>query len=263
MVVGSEKATSVKIAVDAREAPSGVMAALEAWDGVETCLTRLGAGDYLVNGWIIAERKTAGGFVEDLVSGRLFRQVKKLKGFQGRSFMIIEEGNPCHAGTGTSPRAILGALVSLAVAWQLPVVFTRDLKETVECLVFAGRQDLDGRECVGNRPGSRKPRRPQNLLRYFLQGLPGVGPELAARLLLHFGSVERIVLAGEKELRAVEGIGRLKARKIRKFVTTVIPVQMELSLIRMRRRHEHQGKKNPEPARSRVGHGRNTAPSCS
>ena len=41
---------------------------------------------------------------------------------------------------------------------------------------------------------------------------------LARRLLKHFGSVERIMVAKKKELMEVEGIGEKKAEEIRKVV---------------------------------------------
>jgi hypothetical protein len=43
---------------------------------------------------------------------------------------------------------------------------------------------------------------------YVLQGLPGVGPSLAPRLLLEFGSVERVITADEEELMRVRGVSR-------------------------------------------------------
>lgn len=51
-----------------------------------------------------------------------------------------------------------------------------------------------------------------------LQGLPGVGPALAHRLLSHFGSIERVIAADEAALARVRGIGQAKAARIRQLV---------------------------------------------
>lgn len=52
----------------------------------------------------------------------------------------------------------------------------------------------------------------------MLQGLPGVGPALANRLLARFGSIERVVVADEDALIRVRGVGRKKAALIRALV---------------------------------------------
>jgi len=52
-----------------------------------------------------------------------------------------------------------------------------------------------------------------------LQGLPGVGPALAKRLLVHCGSVERVITADQDLLAQVRGIGPKKAQRIRNVVS--------------------------------------------
>jgi len=52
-----------------------------------------------------------------------------------------------------------------------------------------------------------------------LQGLPGVGPERAERLLDRFGSVEAAISASSDELQSVDGIGVNIADKIRWVVS--------------------------------------------
>jgi Fanconi anemia group M protein len=64
----------------------------------------------------------------------------------------------------------------------------------------------------------RKPKRHASRRLFVLQGLPGVGPALASRLLDHFGSIERVVTAEESALADVRGIGTRKAALIRELV---------------------------------------------
>src|ERR1051325_4099311 len=56
-------------------------------------------------------------------------------------------------------------------------------------------------------------RRNANRLRSDLDQIPGIGAKIVSKLLLHFGSLERVRAASEDELSAV--IGRAAARKIR------------------------------------------------
>ena len=53
----------------------------------------------------------------------------------------------------------------------------------------------------------------------MLQGLPGVGPALANRLLVHFGSVKRVITADQGLLAQVRGIGPKKAERIRNVIS--------------------------------------------
>ena len=53
---------------------------------------------------------------------------------------------------------------------------------------------------------------------YRRHSLSGVGPALAQRLLIKFGSVERVVTADEESLTQVRGIGLRKAARIRELV---------------------------------------------
>ncbi len=63
-----------------------------------------------------------------------------------------------------------------------------------------------------------KPKRLASKRLFLLQGLPGVGPALAHRLLRHFGSIERIFTADAVALAKVRGIGEQKAARIRELV---------------------------------------------
>ena len=53
----------------------------------------------------------------------------------------------------------------------------------------------------------------------MLQGLPGVGPERAKRLLDEFGSVESVLAANIDDLTTVDGIGLTTAEAIRWVVS--------------------------------------------
>jgi ERCC4-type nuclease len=53
----------------------------------------------------------------------------------------------------------------------------------------------------------------------MLQGLSGVGPPLAQRLVIQFGSLERAVMADKASLTQVRGIGLRKAARMRDLVS--------------------------------------------
>lgn len=65
----------------------------------------------------------------------------------------------------------------------------------------------------------RKPKRLTSRKLYVLQGLPGVGPALARRLLSQFGSIDHVVTANEEALTQVRGIGPKEAARIKALVS--------------------------------------------
>lgn len=64
----------------------------------------------------------------------------------------------------------------------------------------------------------RKPKRLASRRIFMLQGLPGVGPALATRLLNQLGSVERVITADVETLLQIRGVGPKKAARIRELV---------------------------------------------
>jgi ERCC4-type nuclease len=107
-----------------------------------------------------------------------------------------------------------GALISVSLFYGLPVMRARDAAETARLLVYLGRQMRQFVRGGLPRPGYRpKGKRARQL--FLLQGLPGVGPERADRLLGRFGSVRAIAVASAVDLEGIEGIGATTAAKIR------------------------------------------------
>ena len=108
-------------------------------------------------------------------------------------------------------------MISITAIWNVPIVFSASLKETKEILLHIGRQwEKAGRIPLWKRGKYRK-RKSKRL--FFLQGLPRIGPERAERLLDHFGSVLKILNAGDDELLSVKGIGKSLVREIRKILS--------------------------------------------
>jgi len=102
--------------------------------------------------------------------------------------------------------------------WRIPVIHARDPEDSFRILGFLAQQLAKTDPAVLKRY-ERKPKRLASRKLYVLQGLPGVGPALANRLLLQFGSVEGVMTAAESMLTQVRGIGPQKARRIRKLVS--------------------------------------------
>ena len=204
----------VKILVDYREKPSGVPDLLVK-KAVDVELRELKSGDYLINKQIRIERKTKEDFVQSLISNRLFNQCQRMKRSSERPLLIIE-GDPYTTKHNINSKAIKGAILSVSVSWQIPVLITADKSETADMILLASKQMLQEKIPV-IRLGY-KPKRNRSRKLYFIQGLPAVGPVLAIRLLEKFSSIKQIINVSEKELLDIEGVGKEKAKRIIDFI---------------------------------------------
>jgi Fanconi anemia group M protein len=179
-------------------------------------MAHLAVGDYFIDGRVIVERKTYVDFATSLVDGRLFPQAAALARSPHRPVVLLEGPKPLRM-PDVHPHALKGAIVSLAVMWRLPVLHARDPEDSLRILRFLAQQVGNSEQRILRRY-DRKPKRVASRRLYMLQGLSGVGPALAQRLLMKFGSVERVVTADEESLTQVRGIGLKKAARIRELV---------------------------------------------
>ena len=120
--------------------------------------------------------------------------------------------------TKIHPNAIRGMLAWIAVDLKIPIVYTKDFRDTGEFLItLAKREQEDNDKEFGIR-GEKKPLTTKELQEYIVSGLPGVGPSLAKNLLKEFGTVKKIINASEEELKNIDKIGKKKALEIIKIL---------------------------------------------
>ncbi len=204
----------VNIIVDYREAPSKIPEMLKEQDA-DVELKTLKTGDYLINDVVLIERKSKEDFILSILQGRLFAQCSRLKKTNYHTVILVE-GNPYNTHHDISRQAVKGALLSVSLSWQIPIIYSANARGSAEMLVMAGEQLL--REGAQYLRRGYKPKRIKNKALYFIQGLPAVGPLLAKTLLEKFGTLENVVLATEEELQEIKGMGKTKAQKIRRFL---------------------------------------------
>ena len=202
------------IVADDRESAGAVLAALQRRECVQLRVERLPVGDYRIDDTLLFERKTLLDLAASIKDGRLFAQGLRLAEAPLRGALILEGRSQDLADSRMRREAIQGALVTLTLFLGIPLLRSMDPEETASLMLFAARQ---GRAVVsGALP--RKGRRPRGKARVqsrILQGLPGVGPERARRLLDRFGSIEAVIAAPADALVSVPGIGPGTAEAIR------------------------------------------------
>jgi DNA excision repair protein ERCC-4 len=202
------------IIADDREPEDAVIRALSGIENVVVQIQRLSIGDYQVDNRVIVERKTLKDFAVSVVDGRLFKQMICLANSTFTGILILEGTAGDAAEMGVTREALQGALITVSLVMGIPVLRARDAAETAKLMVYMARQ-LESIARGGVQRHGYRPKDKRKKQLFILQGLPGVGPERAGRLLDKFGSVEAVISAESDELQSVYGIGKNVADKIK------------------------------------------------
>ena len=175
---------------------------------------RLTVGDYVVSGRCCIERKNDSDFEQSIMDGRLFAQAKELCSSYGAPIIgVVGSGFRC-----LDRKAIRGAQASLAVDFRIPI-FVFPTEEEFAEFVFA----LAFREqATGNGPPRMQTAKKEialaDLQQLAVESLPSIGPVHAKALLSKLGSVSKVYNAPVEELVQVEGIGKVRAERMRRLI---------------------------------------------
>ncbi len=207
----------IRIFIDQREIRSHVARSLEKL-GMDIILKTLEVGDYVVSDRVGIERKTVEDFLSTLMDGRdLFGQISDLARTFDRPLLIIE-GEGLYTTRQIHPNSIRGILSSIAVDFGVPIIFSRDEEETASLIaITAKREQTEGKREISLH-GKKTSLTLKEQQEYIISSLPEIGPAVARNLLLHFGSVERIMNASRDELMEVGLVGPKTADRIREVV---------------------------------------------
>ena len=173
----------------------------------------------------IQRKEFPGDFLSSLRDGRLQREIPQMSNSLTHRLLLLEG-----RGKWTTSGALVdkhhnytmaqhqGILLSLQFEHGISYLQIDSQAETLPTILrfFSWAQkphhgSLSTRPGPGSSPGYMAGEKAWRL--HFLQGLPGVGVELADRILSHFGRVP-FGPPKESELVAVDGIGKTKARRI-------------------------------------------------
>ena len=210
----------IRIYADIREKYSGVVNALYD-EGFLIELKALTIGDFLCSSRVAVEVKRASDFVNSIVDGRLLQQLKELKENFERPVLIIEgaQEEDIYSIRNVHPNAIRGMLATIAVSYGIPIIYSKNPKDTAGFLATIAKREKD----TGSPEPSLHTKKPPTLAEkqeYVIASLPGIQLKLAQSLLQKFGSVRDIINATEEQLQKVELIGPKKAAEIKKVIET-------------------------------------------
>lgn len=179
---------------------------------------RLDTADFLVSDRAAVERKTGQDFLDSIVDQRLFPQLDRMKTQFEKPILVIE-GEDIYGHRNIHPNAVRGALSSIGLDYEIPILWTEDEDETAETLIALAKREQEDQDRTISIRGDKQPKSERELQKYLVAGLPNVSDKLAERLLEAFGTVEAIMSASETDLKRVEGIGDGKASRIRDILS--------------------------------------------
>jgi len=210
----------IKVFVDQREIRSHVARSLEKL-GIDITLETLEVGDYVVSDRVGIERKTVEDFLSTLMDGRdLFGQISDLRRTFDRPVLIIE-GEGLYTTRQIHANSIRGMLSSIAIDFGVPIIFSRDEEETAALIAIMAKREQTEEKRDVSLHGKKTSLTLKEQQEYVISSLPEIGPAVARNLLLHFGSVERVMSATREELMEVGLVGPKTADRIREVVNGV------------------------------------------
>src|SRR3989344_4123062 len=188
------------IVVDNREKNSLVVSELMSL-GCDVRFEQLDVGDYIVKG-VVIERKTISDLKGSIVNKRIIGQLLELKQYD-KCFLLVEGilDEDMYSG-GIHENAFRGFLLSVALEYNVPLIFTHNSKDTARYIDVLARRA--GKVDTSLRASKIFMDEEEQVL-FILEGFPNVGRVKAKKLLEKFGSLERIFDGKVEELEEILG----------------------------------------------------------
>ncbi len=183
--------------------------------GLSVRTGQLEVADYLVSGRVGVELKKVPDFVASIIDGRMLEQVRGLKQNFEKAVVIIEGEEDIYAVRKVHANAIRGMLASIVLDFGVPVLYTKNPRDTAGLLAVMAKREQDK-----DRDFSYHERKPHSLKEqqeFLVSALPGIGVQTARNLLNYFGSIKSLVNASREELIALEGVGEKISERLLKL----------------------------------------------
>ena len=209
-----------KVIVDYRESNSGIVKEFGRRD-LDVEVKQLLVADFIIqtkdiDGNIVTvgiEKKTQNDFINSIIDRRITQQIMALKDNFSIPLLIIEGSDNIYTLRNFHPNAIRGMMASIAVDFRVPILHTKNFRDTAALIEVIARRLEQPRKPISllSKP---KPLTSKELQIYAIESLPGIGPNLAKSLLKEFKSIKNIVNYSIGDLKKVDKIGPKKANDL-------------------------------------------------
>ena len=203
----------ILIFIDSREKNSEVVRNLSA-KGVTIRSEQLKAGDFLCSKKTIIEFKTQKDFINSIIDGRMLEQLKLLKENYESPLIIIQGNDDLYNIRKIHPHAIQGMLASITINYGIPIIMTKDAKETASLMYIIAKREQENKKDYFSPHTNKQTVSLKEQQEYIVSSFPNIGPIAARSLLKKFGSIKSIINAKENELTKVDNIAKTKAKRL-------------------------------------------------
>ncbi|MFP4614531.1 MAG: ERCC4 domain-containing protein [Thiohalorhabdus sp.] len=181
--------------------------------GVHLDYEDLDVGDFVLDGETVVDYKSGTDFILAVVDKEVFDTANRMKAHYRRPLFLLE-GDYFTARFHQTPFDVHWAIGYLTGTLEIPVLYSPSPKDSAMLLYTLAVETQnqvpeDDRPLRPNQPETRR-----EAIRFLVEGLPGVDPELARALLRQFGTARAVFQASREELLAVEGMREKVANRI-------------------------------------------------
>jgi len=137
-----------------------------------------------------------------IINKRIIQQLQELKQYP-KNILIVEgiSNEDIYSGI-IHENALRGFLLSVALEFQVPLIFTQNEKDTARYLsVLAKKSPKKDFSLRATKLFKSKEER----LQFILEGFPNIGPVTAKKLISQFKTLRSIINASEEELKPILG----------------------------------------------------------
>ncbi len=207
---------NLAILVDHREKDNRILKELLSM-GVHAESTQLNCADYIVSGKVAVELKKVPDFVNSILDGRLMQQMKQMKEHFEQSLVIVEGEEDLYQQRNVHPNAIRGAMASIVLGYNIPIIHTKNPRDTAEFLMVMAKREQGKAGSKFFNPHTSKPASAKEQQEYLVAAMPNIGMGTAKTLLKHFGSVKNLVNSSSEDMQKIKGIGKTIATRLTDF----------------------------------------------
>jgi ERCC4-type nuclease len=168
--------------------------------GTPVLFENLEIGDYII-GDLVIERKTSKDFITSVFDRRIFQQANKITSYTSKAILLIEGNLNNELEYIKNKNSIYGTLLSLALSYNLKIVYSSDIKESANILEIIYKHGkyykIENIHLIKQKRISNDINR-QKL--NIIASIPYIGEKYAERLLKSFKTIKNIINASPQEL---------------------------------------------------------------